>query len=423
MKLLVIGRGGREHAIAYHLLKSSQVETVYCAPGNPAMTFDGIECVDINENDFADLVNFAKEKQVDWTFVGPEIPLFDGIVDYFEASGQIIFGPDQAASQIEGSKLFAKKLMDRHRIPTAKYASFTDLEASLEYLENQDLPIVVKVDGPAAGKGVTVAQTLAEAQTAVKEAFTDFQNTLSKDSESKKKNQCVVIEECMVGPEYSIFSFVYNGVVFHSLPAKDHKRQKDGDQGPNTGGMGAFTPVDFISEADYQRSLVEIVEPVLVALEKEGVPFNGVLYTGLMLCEDGPKVIEFNARLGDPETQVVLPLLKNDFAQVIDDLIHGRPFEVSWHEDKTCLGVVLAAEGYPHKPVKGIEFELAKVGRPGMKIYYAGVSAVDPFVSQGGRLAMVTQFSDNKEQARQSIYDYLGNQELSQIFYRKDIGV
>lgn len=420
MNLLVIGSGGREHAIAYHFLKSPKVDAVYCAPGNPGMALDGIKCVDIREDEFEKLVNFAKEKQIEWTFVGPEIPLFKGIVDYFEESGQIIFGPSQAAAQIESSKFFAKELMDRHRIPTAKYATFTELEASLAYLGKQDLPIVVKVDGPSAGKGVTVAETFEEAEIALEEAFAKVEE---QPEENRKATIRVVIEECMVGPEFSIFSFVYNGVVFHSLPAKDHKRLNDGDQGPNTGGMGAFTPVDFISEAVYQQSLVEIVEPTLVAMEKEGMPFNGVLYTGLMLCEDGPKVIEFNARLGDPETQVLLPLLKNDFAQAIDDLIHGRPFEIAWHENKTCLGVVLAADGYPKKPIKGIEFELGQSGRPGMKTYFAGISAVDPFISSGGRLAMVTYFADNKTQARQEVYDYLTDQKLSQIQYRKDIGV
>ena len=411
MKLLVIGSGGREHAIAYHLLKSPQVEKVFCAPGNPGMQADGIECLEIKENDFEALVDLAKSEQIDWTFVGPEGPLFNGLVDRFLAAGQIAFGPSQAAAQIEGSKLFAKNLMEKYNIPTASYQSFTDESSALTYIDQVGAPIVIKVDGPAAGKGVTVAQDIDQARQAVKEAFAN-----------SAQNQRLVIEECLQGSEYSIFSFVYNGLVCHSLPARDHKRIFDGDLGPNTGGMGAFAPVEDIDEELYQESLRTIVEPVLAAMDKEGVPFNGVLYTGLMKTPAGPKVIEFNCRLGDPETQVVLPLLKTDFAGIIDDLIHGRETKVDWHEDKSCLGVILAAEGYPAKAVKGIEFSLAANTNPSMKTYFAGISSYSPLISSGGRIAMVTCLTDNRSEARQKVYNYLGQQDLPQIQYRKDIG-
>ncbi|MCR8968818.1 phosphoribosylamine--glycine ligase [Facklamia sp. 7083-14-GEN3] len=412
MKLLVIGSGGREHAIAYHLLKSPLVESVFCAPGNPGMKADGITCVDIAENAFEDLINFAKQEQIDWTFVGPEGPLFEGIVDHFTQAGQIAFSPSQAAAQIEGSKLFAKKLMQKYKIPTAQYASFTEQEAALAYLEKQSTPIVVKVDGPAAGKGVTVALSKEEAENAIKLAF-----------EKDPAKQRVVIEECLVGPEFSIFSMVYNGKVCHSLPARDHKRLLDGNLGPNTGGMGAFAPVEDISEDLYQETLRTIVEPTLVALDKEGTPFNGVLYTGLMNTAEGPKVIEFNARFGDPETQVVLPLLKTDFAELINDLLHGRETQVEWMEDKACMGVILAAEGYPHNPTRGIEFSLMSPMDEGIKIYYAGISSYHPLVSSGGRIAMVTCLAETKKQAQDKVYHYLSNQDLDKIYYRKDIGV
>ncbi|MGX7108406.1 phosphoribosylamine--glycine ligase [Facklamia miroungae] len=411
MKLLVIGSGGREHAIAYHLLKSPMVESVFCAPGNPGMKADGISCVNISEYAFEDLITFAKKEQIDWTFVGPEGPLFEGIVDQFTQAGQIAFGPNQAAAQIEGSKLFAKELMQKYGIPTASYASFTDQSAALSYLDQQSVPIVVKVDGPAAGKGVTVALTKEEAEKAIKSAF-------EKDSSQQR----LVIEECLIGPEFSIFSMVYKGKVCHSLPARDHKRLLDGNLGPNTGGMGAFAPVGDISEDLYQETLRTIVEPVLVAMEKEGTPFNGVLYTGLMNTAEGPKVIEFNARFGDPETQVVLPLLKTDFAELINDLLHGRETQVEWMEDKACLGVILAAEGYPAKPIKGIEFALTSLMDPSMKIYYAGVSSYKPLISSGGRIAMITCLADSKDQAQKKVYQYLAEQDLKQIIYRKDIG-
>ncbi|MGF3073440.1 phosphoribosylamine--glycine ligase [Facklamia sp. P12945] len=412
MKLLVIGSGGREHAIAYHLLKSPLVESVFCAPGNPGMKVDGINCVDIAENAFEDLINFAKQEQIDWTFVGPEGPLFEGIVDHFTQAGQIAFGPSKAAAQIEGSKLFAKKLMQKYKIPTAQYASFTEQEAALAYLNNQSTPIVVKVDGPAAGKGVTVALSKEEAENAIKLAF-----------EKDPAKQRIVIEECLLGPEFSIFSMVYKGKVCHSLPARDHKRLLDGNLGPNTGGMGAFAPVEDISEELYQETLRTIVEPTLVAMDKEGTPFNGVLYTGLMNTAEGPKVIEFNARFGDPETQVVLPLLKTDFAELINDLLHGRETQVEWREEKACMGVILAAEGYPQNPTRGIEFSLKSSMDETMKIYYAGISSYRPLVSSGGRIAMVTCLADTKQLAQDKIYEYLSKQALDQIYYRKDIGV
>lgn len=410
MKLLVIGSGGREHAISYHLLQSPKVESVYCAPGNPGMALDGITCVPIKEMDFASLADFAKKEKIDWTFIGPEAPLFEGIVDYFEEQGLKAFGPSKAASQIEGSKRFAKELMAKHKIPTAKFAAFKKREEALAYLEKHVAPIVVKINGPAAGKGVTVAATMEEAREAVNFAF-----DLTEDNE-------ILIEECMEGPEFSIFSLVQGGLVCHFLPARDHKRVFDGDKGPNTGGMGAFAPVPDITEDIYQTSLREIVEPTLVAMEKEGHPFEGVLYTGLMLTADGPKVIEFNARFGDPETQVVLPLLKTDFASLVDDLIHGYETAVEWHKDKTCLGVILAAPGYPGSYEKGIQFDLIAGREQGIKTYFAGVSGVAPFVSSGGRIAMVTSAGRDLAQARGNVYDYLQRHELAPIFYRKDIG-
>lgn len=337
MNVLVIGRGGREHALAWKFAQSEKVEKVYVAPGNEGMR-DVATPIDIDENDFDALVLFAKENHVELTFVGPEIPLMNGIVDRFKEEGLRVFGPNKAAAVIEGSKAFTKELMKKYNIPTAAYETFTDYEEAVQYIEKVGAPIVIKADGLAAGKGVTVAMTLEEALQAAKEMLQDV-----KFGEASKK---VVIEEFLDGQEFSLMAFV-NGTTVHPMViAQDHKRAFDGDKGPNTGGMGAYSPVPQISESAVQEAIETVLYPTAKAMIQENRSFTGILYAGLILTNDGPKVIEFNARFGDPETEVVLPRLENDLVDVCNAVLDESELTLQW-SDEAVIGVVLAAKGYP----------------------------------------------------------------------------
>lgn len=310
MKILVIGSGGREHAVAKKFLQDPQVETVFCAKGNPGMRKDGILTVAIEESDHESLIAFAQEQEVDWTFVGPEVPLLNGIVDDFQAAGLAIFGPNRQAAMIEGSKEFAKELMRDNQIPTADYQSFTDSAQAKAYIQLKGAPLVIKADGLAAGKGVVVAETVDEANAAV-EAMLE-QNAFG---ESGAK---VVIEEFLAGEEFSLLAFVKDEAVYPMVIAQDHKRAFDGDLGPNTGGMGAYTPVPQIPQEMVDQAVAEVLLPAAKGMIRNKTPFTGILYAGLIATNDGPKVIEFNARFGDPETQVVLSRLDSSLAQIID---------------------------------------------------------------------------------------------------------
>lgn len=337
MNVLVIGRGGREHALAWKFAQSEKVEKVYVAPGNEGMR-DVATPIDIDENDFDALILFAKENHVELTFVGTEIPLMNGIVDRFKEEGLRVFGPNKAAAVIEGSKAFTKELMKKYNIPTAAYETFTDYEEAVQYIEKVGAPIVIKADGLAAGKGVTVAMTLEEALQAAKEMLQDV-----KFGEASKK---VVIEEFLDGQEFSLMAFV-NGTTVHPMViAQDHKRAFDGDKGPNTGGMGAYSPVPQISESAVQEAIETVLHPTAKAMIQENRSFTGILYAGLILTNDGPKVIEFNARFGDPETEVVLPRLENDLVDVCNAVLDESELTLQWSEE-SVIGVVLASKGYP----------------------------------------------------------------------------
>ena len=413
MKLLVIGSGGREHAICRKLLEDLQVEAVFCAKGNPGMQKDGVQLVDIAEDNHPALIQFVKENQIDWTFVGPEIPLLNGIVDDFQAAGLKIFGPNQQAAMIEGSKDFAKQLMRDYHIPTAKYQTFSDFEAAKAYVLENGAPIVIKADGLAAGKGVVVAMTEQEALEALEDMLLDH-----KFGASSAK---VVVEEFLAGEEFSLLSFVKGNEVYPMVIAQDHKRIFDGDKGPNTGGMGAYSPVPQIPESMVQTAIKEIVQKAADGMVDRKTPFTGILYAGLIATNEGPKVIEFNARFGDPETQVVLPRLKTSLAKIIDDLLNNRQPDITWYDFAT-LGVVVAAPGYPADYEKNIVLpEMQNTEE--QTVYYAGVTTKEEqLVSSGGRVFLVTSQGTNLADAQQKAYAYLNQYDLSQFFYRKDIG-
>ncbi|WP_434610073.1 phosphoribosylamine--glycine ligase [Bacillus paranthracis] len=412
MNVLVIGRGGREHALAWKFAQSEKVEKVYVAPGNEGMR-DVATPIDIDENDFDALVLFAKENHVELTFVGPEIPLMNGIVDRFKEEGLRVFGPNQAAAVIEGSKAFTKELMKKYNIPTAAYETFTDYEEAVQYIQKVGAPIVIKADGLAAGKGVTVAMTLEEALQATKEMLQDV-----KFGEASKK---VVIEEFLDGQEFSLMAFV-NGTTVHPMViAQDHKRAFDGDKGPNTGGMGAYSPVPQISESAVQEAIETVLHPTAKAMIQENRSFTGILYAGLILTNDGPKVIEFNARFGDPETEVVLPRLENDLVDVCNAVLDESELTLQWSEE-SVIGVVLASKGYPEAYKKG---EIIK-GLDALQdviFFHAGTAMKHgDFVTNGGRVLFVACKANSLQEAKDKVYKEIGKIESDGLFYRSDIG-
>ncbi|HEM6021795.1 TPA: phosphoribosylamine--glycine ligase [Streptococcus suis] len=415
MKLLVVGSGGREHAIAKKLLESEQVEQVFVAPGNDGMTLDGIELVNIGISEHSALINFAKENDIAWTFVGPDDALAAGIVDDFEQAGLKAFGPSRLAAELEWSKDFAKQIMVKYGIPTAAFGTFSNFEEAKAYIEEQGAPIVVKADGLALGKGVVVAETVEQAVEAAREMLLD-----NKFGDSGAR---VVIEEFLAGEEFSLFALV-NGDQFYTLPtAQDHKRAFDGDQGPNTGGMGAYAPVPHLPQSVVDTAVDTIVKPILEGMIAEGRSYLGVLYAGLILTDQGPKVIEFNARFGDPETQIVLPRLTSDFAQNIDDILHKRPTQLTWLDSGVTLGVVVASNGYPLDHEKGVELPAKTEGD--LTTYYAGARFAEnsrALLSNGGRVYMLVTTADTVQEAQEKIYSELKKQDTTGLFYRTDIG-
>lgn len=414
MKVLVVGGGGREHAIAKQFSIAPSVTKVFVAPGNAGMKNDA-EVVDIEASDFEGLVSFAKEHAVDLTFVGPEDPLANGIVDYFAEHGLQAFGPTKKAAQIEGSKSFAKELMEKYKIPTAAYGTFTDAEEAKAFIREKGAPIVVKADGLAAGKGVIVAMKLEEALLAVDDMIG---NQKFGDSSSK-----VVVEEFLDGEEFSYMSFVHDGQIYPMVIAQDHKRAYDGDRGPNTGGMGAYSPVPQISDAIVQEAYEKVVVPTVEAMAAEGTPFTGILYAGLILTEDGPKVIEFNARFGDPEAQVVLPRMDSDFGEFMATLMAGKPFELKWNDDEV-LGVVIAAEGYPDNPIKGSVLpNLQVITDAGLDVFHAGTKLEgEEFIGNGGRVILIAAKAKTLKDAQADVYHSLSELKWDGFFYRTDIG-
>lgn len=415
MKVLVVGSGGREHAIAKKLLESEKVSQVFVAPGNDGMTLDGLERVEIGISEHSTLIAFAKENDISWTFIGPDDALAAGIVDDFEKAGLKAFGPRRLAAELEWSKDFAKQIMVKYGIPTAAFGTFSDFEKAKAYIEEQSAPIVVKADGLALGKGVVVVETVEQAVEAAREMLLD-----NKFGDSGAR---VVIEEFLAGEEFSLFALV-NGDQFYILPtAQDHKRAFDGDEGPNTGGMGAYAPVPHLSQSVLDTAVETIIKPTLQGMIAEGRPYLGVLYAGLILTDQGPKVIEFNARFGDPETQIILPRLTSDFAQNIDDILHKRPTQLTWLEDSVTLGVVVASDGYPLDYQKGVELPAKTDGD--IITYYAGAKFLEngkALLSNGGRVYMLVTTADTVQAAQEKIYKELKKQDITGLFYRTDIG-
>ena len=410
-KVLVIGTGGREHAICWKFSQSPLVEEVFVANGNGGMD-DVATVVNIKPLDFDKLIAFAKEEGIDLTFVGPEIPLCAGIVDAFKKEGLLVYGPSKDAAQLEGSKRFAKDMMAKYNIPTAKYASFDDYEKAKAYLAEQTCPIVLKADGLAAGKGVIIALTMDEAQEALKDMMC---NEMFDGAGSS-----LVIEEYLEGEEFSLFAFVNGHDCYPMQIAQDHKRAFDNDEGLNTGGMGAYTPVAHMPQSAIDEAMEKVMQPMCDAMVAEGMPYQGVLYGGFMLTKDGVKTIEFNCRFGDPETEVVLQAMTSDLYQTIMDVLdHKEP--VITFSDEVFIGVVMAAEGYPQSYKKNIDLSDLTVASPA--VFHMGTKMDgEKLVSSGGRVLFVSQSAPTLQEAKDKTYQLIETIKREGLFYRTDIG-
>ena len=417
MKVLIVGSGGREHAIAYCVAKSDKVEKIYCTPGNAGIA-ELAECAPIGAMEFDKIVAFAKEKEVDLVIVGMDDPLVGGLVDELEAEGIRTFGPRKNAAILEGSKAFSKDLMKKYHIPTAAYENFTDPDQAIAYLETAKFPIVLKADGLALGKGVLICQNLEEAKDGVKE--------IMMDKKFGSAGNEMVIEEFMTGREVSVLSFVDGNTIKTMTSAQDHKRAGDGDTGLNTGGMGTFSPSPFYTKEVEDFCNRYIYQATVDAMKAEGRPFKGVIFFGLMLTEEGPKVLEYNARFGDPEAQVVLPRMKNDIIEVMEACIDGTLDQIDLQfEDNAAVCVVLASDGYPVKYEKGLEIEgLEEFDRhEGYYCFHAGTSKKDgKFLTNGGRVLGVTAKGKDLKEARANAYAATEWVKFENKYMRHDIG-
>ena len=418
MKILIVGGGGREHAIAWKLAKSPKVEKMYCAPGNAGIA-EVAECVNIGVMEFDKLVAFAKEHEIDLTVVAPDDPLAAGAVDAFEAAGLRAFGPRANAAILEGSKAFSKDLMKKYGIPTAAYETFNDPEKALAYLETAKMPIVLKADGLALGKGVLICKDLEEAKAGVR--------TLMMDKQFGSAGDEIVIEEFMTGREVSVLSFVDGKTIRIMTSAQDHKRAKDGDQGLNTGGMGTFSPSPFYTPEVDEFCKEHIYQKTVDAMKAEGREFKGIIFFGLMLTADGPKVLEYNARFGDPETQVVLPRMKNDLVDLFEACIDGTLDQIDLEfEDNAAVCVVLASAGYPEHYEKGFEIRGLEnfKDREGYYVFHAGSKFDEQgrVVTNGGRVLGVTATGTNLKEARANAYKATEWIDFDNKYMRHDIG-
>lgn len=414
MNILLIGSGGREHALAWAIAKSKHTDTLFIAPGNAGMEECG-QLVQIDVDDHAAVAEFCADENVQFVVIGPEQPLVDGLSDVLRECGLKVFGPSQAASQLEGSKYFTKALCDEMNVPTAAYGKFDALEPALEYLQEQGAPIVIKADGLAAGKGVTVAETLEQAEAAVRDCF---------DGTFGEAGASVVIEECLVGEEASLFA-LSDGKNIVLLPsAQDHKRAFDGDKGPNTGGMGAYSPAPVMTEEMLERTRKEIIEPSIKGMADRGTPFTGVLFIGLMITTDGPKLIEYNVRFGDPECQVLMMRLKSDIVELLSACADGTLNEENpQFDDAVALTVVMAADGYPGSYEKGTQIRgLESVDDENVKVFHAGTKRDgDKLVANGGRVLNVTAKGTTVQEARDRAYAAIDKIDWPEGFCRKDI--
>lgn len=406
MKILVIGKGGREHALAWKLNQSPLVDKVYVAPGNPGTAAFGIN-VDIEDSDIKALADFAEKEKIDLTVVGPETTLALGAADEFEARGLKIFGPRKDVARLESSKDFAKHIMNKYNVPTGAYETFTDFENAKAYVLKHGAPIVIKEDGLKAGKGVTVAMKVEEAMEALEIAFAIPDNK-------------VVIEEYLDGFEFSLIALAHEDKVIPLEVGQDHKRVFDGDKGPNTGGMGVYSPVRRVTKEIIDASVNEIIRPTLEGLKKEGLPFTGFIFAGIMDTKEGVKTIEFNARFGDPEAEAILPRMESDLVQLILDIMNGKETEVKW-SDKTTVGVVLASEGYPASSTSNAEIEI----EDGMEsiLFHMGTKEENgKLYTNGGRVLIVVAEGDTLAEAKEKAYNDIEKIKCEKLFFRHDIG-
>jgi len=415
LNILLIGGGGREHALVWKLRQSSKVKKIYCIPGNPGIASIA-DCVDMSITDNEALGQFALAHDIGLTVVGPELPLTNGLVDHFQALNLKIFGPSRQAAQLEGSKAFAKEIMHKYNIPTAASAAFTDADEAIAYIRSQGAPIVVKADGLAAGKGVVVALTVDEAVDAV--------TMMMRDKAFGSAGNLVVIEEYLEGEEASLLAFTDGFTVAPMVAAQDHKRVFDHDQGPNTGGMGTYAPAPVVTSAIREQVTRQVLQPVVDAMRRQGIIYKGCLYAGLMITDNGPKVIEFNARFGDPETQVVLPLLTSDLVDIMEACADGNLADISitW-DDKAAVCVVLAAGGYPGNYAKGdIITGLDKAEAQGAIVFHAGTATrQDDIITAGGRVLGVTAVADDIRSAVDKVYQAVPEIVFAGMQYRQDI--
>ncbi|MDQ0352463.1 phosphoribosylamine--glycine ligase [Alkalibacillus filiformis] len=412
MKVLVVGRGGREHVLAWKLNQSERVDQVVVAPGNDGMT-DVAHVEPIEEHRHEQLIDYAKANQMDLTIIGPEAPLMDGIVNKFQKEGLKVFGPTKEAAFIEGSKDFAKSIMQDYNIPTAKHETFEDPQAAKAYIQQQGAPIVIKADGLAAGKGVTVAMSVKEAEQAV--------DLMLEGAQFGEAGSRVVIEEFLEGEEFSLMAFVNGTNIYPMVISQDHKRAFDQDQGPNTGGMGAYSPVPQISQTVYDQAIKEVLKPTAQALDDHNRSFTGILYAGLIATSEGPKVIEFNARFGDPEAQVILPRLQTDLVEILECVLNEKPVELKWSQD-SVVGVVLASEGYPGSYEKGKSINGLEDLSPLALTFHAGTKYEnEQWQTNGGRVLLVGAKGTTITQAKDQVYEEVKKLDSEDVFYRKDI--
>jgi len=417
MKILVVGSGGREHALVWKLHQSHLVKKIYAAPGNAGIS-ELAECVEIASEDLVRLADFAEKNSVDLTVVGPELPLTLGIVDEFQKRNLKIFGPTKMAAMIEGSKVFAKEFMKKYHVPTASFKVFDRADEAMDFVRSSDMPLVIKADGLAAGKGAVIAEDTKSAISAVEKMMVE---KIFKDAGNQ-----VVIEDFLEGEEVTILAFSDGKTILPMPSSQDHKKIYDGNRGPNTGGMGAYAPTAIVDDRMMKRIYDQILEPTMVGLEQEGIIFKGVLYAGLMLTDRGPKVMEFNCRFGDPETQVVLPLLKSDLAEILMSIVEGdlSLVEAEWADD-FAVCVILASAGYPDKYEKGKEiFGLDKIEQEGVVlIFHAGTKKEGgKLVTNGGRVLGITAVDKNVEDAIHKAYASVDKIKFDGVQFRRDIG-